>query len=73
MRLIYAKRPLTLSTETEHAQFDDGSVSVEAGLMKMLTMMQAGRFKVFKRLNNWLRSFDFTIGRTGRFLRRATT
>ena len=24
----------------EHAQFEDGSVSVEAGLMKMLTMMR---------------------------------
>jgi phage terminase large subunit-like protein len=41
----------------EHAQFEDGSVSVEAGLMKMLTMMQAGRFKVFKHLNDWFEEF----------------
>jgi hypothetical protein len=30
----------------EHAQFEDKSVSVEAGLMDMLTRMQTGRFKV---------------------------
>jgi hypothetical protein len=34
----------------EHAQFEDGSVSVEAGLMDMLARMQTGRFKVFKHL-----------------------
>jgi hypothetical protein len=30
-----------------HAQFVDGSVSVEAGLMDMLTRMETGKFKVF--------------------------
>jgi phage terminase large subunit-like protein len=37
----------------DHAQFEDGSVSVEAGLMKMLTMMEGGRFKVFKDCHDW--------------------
>ena len=32
-------------------------MSVEAGLMKMLTMMQSGRFKVFKHLNEWWEEF----------------
>ena len=41
----------------EHAQFPDGSVSVEAGLMEMLTRMQTGRFKVFKHLNDWWEEF----------------
>jgi hypothetical protein len=41
----------------EHAAFEDGSVSVEAGLMKMLAMMQSGRFKVFKHLNDWWEEF----------------
>jgi phage terminase large subunit-like protein len=41
----------------EHAQFEDGSVSVEAGLMDMLTRMQTGRFKVFKHLNDWWEEF----------------
>jgi phage terminase large subunit-like protein len=37
----------------QHAQFEDGSVSVEAGLMDMLGRMQTGRFKVFAHLNDW--------------------
>jgi hypothetical protein len=41
----------------EHAQFEDGSVSVEAGLMEMLTRMETGRFKVFKHLNDWWEEF----------------
>jgi hypothetical protein len=42
----------------DHAQFEDGSVSVEAGLMDMLTRMETGRFKVFKELNDW---FEFRL------------
>lgn len=40
-----------------HAQFPDGSVSVEAGLMEMLDRMQTGRFKVFDTLNDWFEEF----------------
>lgn len=40
-----------------HAQFSDGSVSVEAGLMEMLDRMQSGRFKVFDTLNDWFDEF----------------
>jgi hypothetical protein len=40
-----------------HAQFDDGSVSVEAGLQDMLIRMESGRFKVFKHLNDWFDEF----------------
>src|SRR5499433_3885212 len=32
----------------QHAQFEDGSVSVEAGLQDMLIRMESGRFKVLK-------------------------
>ena len=41
----------------QHAQFEDGSVSVEAGLMAMLTRMQMGKLKVFKHLNDWFEEF----------------
>jgi phage terminase large subunit-like protein len=41
----------------EHAQYQDGSVSVEAGLMDMLTRMEGGRFKVFKHLVDWFEEF----------------
>jgi hypothetical protein len=37
----------------QHAQFEDGSVSVEAGLMDILGRMQTGRFKVFSHLHDW--------------------
>ena len=36
-----------------HAQFPDGSVSVEAGVMAMLEDMEVGKFKVFKTCNDW--------------------
>jgi phage terminase large subunit-like protein len=53
----------------EHAQFEDGSVSVEAGLMKMLTMMQAGRFKVFKHLNDWWEEFRLYHRKDGKVVK----
>lgn len=38
----------------EHATFEDGSNSVEAGLMDMLDRMMTGRFKVFRTCGAWL-------------------
>ena len=49
-----------------HAQFEDGSVSLEAGLMKMLTMMQSGRFKVFKHLNDFWEEFRLMHRKDGK-------
>jgi phage terminase large subunit-like protein len=46
-----------LSMLSTHAQFTDGSVSVEAGLMEMLDRMQQQRFKVFRHLNEWFEEF----------------
>jgi len=46
-----------LSMLGSHAQFPDGSVSVEAGLMMMLDRMQTGRFKVFDNLDDWFEEF----------------
>jgi hypothetical protein len=55
-----------LDMMSDHAQFDDGSVSVEAGLMDMLTRMQSGRFKVFKHLNDWWDEFRLYHRRDGK-------
>jgi phage terminase large subunit-like protein len=42
----------------EHAQFEDGSVSVEAGLMEMADRMRGGRWKVFRGQNDaWLEEY----------------
>ena len=46
-----------LDTLSQHAQFEDGSVSVEAGIADMLIRMESGRFKVFKHLNDWFEEF----------------
>lgn len=51
----YAEQGMTMLPT--HAQFKDGSVSVEAGLMEMLDRMQSGRFKVFDNLNDWFEEF----------------
>src|SRR5262245_15114083 len=50
----------------EHSQFEDGSVSVEAGLMMMLDRMQSGRLKVFKHLNDWWEEFRLYHRRDGK-------
>src|SRR5262249_44104029 len=49
-----------------HAQFEDGSVSVEAGLMLMLDRMQSGRFKVFRHLSDFWEEFRLYHRRDGR-------
>ena len=50
----------------KHAQFEDGSVSVKAGLFDMLTRMETGRFKVFKHLNDWFEAFRLYHRKVGR-------
>jgi Terminase RNaseH-like domain len=50
----------------EHAQYEDGSVGVEAGLMDMLVRMESGRFKVFKHLTEWFEEFRLYHRRDGR-------
>jgi len=53
----------------DHAQFEDGSVSVEAGLMDMLTRMESGRFKVFRHLADWFSEFRLYHRRDGRVVK----
>jgi phage terminase large subunit-like protein len=53
----------------DHAQFEDKSVSVEAGIMKMLGMMEGGRFKVFKHLNEWFEEFRLYHRKDGKVVK----
>jgi hypothetical protein len=53
----------------EHAQFEDGSVSVEAGLMDMLDRMQSGRFKVFSHLPDWWEEFRLYHRKDGKVVK----
>jgi hypothetical protein len=50
----------------EHAQFEDKSVSVEAGLMQWLDRMKSGRFKVFRELNDFFEEFRLYHRRDGK-------
>jgi phage terminase large subunit-like protein len=53
----------------QHSQFEDGSVSVEAGLMNMLDRMQTGRFKVFNHLNDWWEEFRLYHRKDGKIVK----
>jgi phage terminase large subunit-like protein len=55
-----------LNMLSRHAQFEDKSVSVEAGIADMLIRMQSGRFKVFKHLNDWFDEFRLYHRKEGR-------
>jgi Terminase RNaseH-like domain len=53
----------------EHAQFEDGSVSVEAGLMIMLDRMRTGKLKVFKEHNDWWEEFRLYHRKDGKVVK----
>jgi hypothetical protein len=53
----------------EHAQFEDGSVSVEAGLMVMLDRMRTGKLKVFKEHLDWWEEFRLYHRKDGKVVK----
>ena len=55
----------------EKATFQDGSNSVEAGIMDMLTRMEAGRLKVFNNLAEWFEEFRLYHRKDGRVVKEA--
>jgi hypothetical protein len=55
----------------EHAQFQDKTISVEAGLMDMLARMETGRFKVFKDLTDWWDEFRLYHRKDGKVVKEA--
>jgi hypothetical protein len=53
----------------EPAQFEDGSTSVEAGLMMMLDRMRTGKLKVFKEHNDWWEEFRLYHRKDGKVVK----
>jgi Terminase RNaseH-like domain len=53
----------------DHAQFEDGSVSVEAGLMIMLDRFRTGKLKVFKEHLNWWEEFRLYHRKDGKVVK----
>lgn len=58
-----------LNMLSERATFDDGSNSVEAGLMDMLDRMQTGRWKVFSTCVEWLDEFRLYHRKDGKVVK----
>ena len=42
----------------QHAQFEDGTNGVEAGITDMYERMETGRWKVFAHLADWFEEFE---------------
>ncbi len=53
----------------EHATFEDGTNSVEAGVMEMLDRMKTGRFKVFENLHEWFDEFRLYHRKQGKIFK----
>lgn len=53
----------------EHARFEDGSNSVEAGIAEMLMRMETGRFKVFRHLTDFFDEFHLYHRRDGKIFK----
>jgi len=67
----YKREGLNMLHEFSHYLEPTGqkSVSVEAGLMDMLTRMQTGRFKVFRHLHDWWEEFRLYHRKDGKVVK----
>jgi phage terminase large subunit-like protein len=71
VRLAELYRARGLCLLPRHAQFKDGSVGVEAGVMEMLERMQSGRWKVFRGCEEWFEEFRLYHRKDGRIVKEA--
>lgn len=53
----------------EHAQFQDGSTGIEAGVQAMLDRMKTGRWKVFSSCKLWLEEFRMYHRKDGKIVK----
>jgi hypothetical protein len=70
VRLAELFRAQGLALLPDHATFEDGSNSVEAGIMEMLERMQTGRWKVSRHLSDWFEEFRLYHRKDGRVVKR---
>jgi phage terminase large subunit-like protein len=69
LRLAELYRGHGLALLDRHATFEDGSVSVEAGVLEMLERMETGRWKVFRHLEEWFGEFRLYHRRKGKIVK----
>jgi phage terminase large subunit-like protein len=58
-----------LSMLSERATFEDGTNSVEAGVLDMLERMQTGRWKVFRGCSEWFEEFRLYHRKDGKIVK----
>lgn len=68
-QLSVTYRELGMNMLSEHATFENGSNSVEAGITDMLMRMQTGRFKVFRHLSEWFEEFRLYHRKEGKVVK----
>lgn len=68
-QLVEQYRAQGLRMMDQRAQFENGSNSVEAGLMDILDRMQTGRFKVFRHLADWWEEFRLYHRKDGKIVK----
>jgi phage terminase large subunit-like protein len=68
-QLSVTYREQGLNMLPEHATFENGSNSVEAGLTDMLMRMESGRFKVFRHLSEWFEEFRLYHRKDGKVVK----
>jgi phage terminase large subunit-like protein len=64
---MYRKQGLNMLEE--HATFEDGGNSVEAGIAEMLMRMETGRLKVFRHLSEWFEEFRLYHRKEGKIFK----
>lgn len=69
LKEIYAGHGLKMLDN--HAQFENGSNGVEAGIADILDYMQTGRWKVFAHLEEWLEEFRHYHRKDGLIVKQA--
>ena len=68
LSMLYRKEGLRMLPE--HATFESGGYSLEAGVLDMLTRMQTGRFKVFSSQSQWLAEFRLYHRKEGKIVKK---
>ncbi len=53
----------------EHCTFEDGGHSFEAGIVEMLQLMESGKFKVFRHLQEWFGEFNIYHRKDGKVVK----
>lgn len=69
LNLSHQYRAAGLRMHDEHVTFSDGTISVEAGVMEMLTRMREGKLKAFETCSMWFDEIDLYHRKDGQIVK----